>query len=78
MTSDTVVQDEPLHFTSWAYTAVSDGRLTSQALARLLTLKSFYHAAATPAKEFGSRGTASQTAKRSLPSLAAEFCCLLM
>lgn len=46
MTSDTVVQDEPLRFTSWAYTAVSDGRLTSQALARLLTLKSFYHAAA--------------------------------
>lgn len=45
MTSDTVVQDEPLHFASWAYTAVSDGRLTSQALTRLLTLKSFYHAA---------------------------------
>lgn len=74
MTSDTVVQNEPLHFISWSpqtpITAMEAGltllsltTLTSQALARLLTSKSFYHAATTPAKEFGSRGTASQTVK---------------
>lgn len=63
---------------SWTYTAVSDGRLTFQALTRLLMLKSFYQVAVTLAKVFGSHGTASQTVKRSLPSLAAEFCCLLM
>lgn len=76
MTSDTVVQDEPLRFASWAYTAVSDGRFPSPRPTP--HVKELLSCCCAPAKEFGSRGTASQMAKRSLPSLAAEFCCLLM